>query len=161
LTAAGTVNLDLRTGDEQRALLQAMAGWLNALSAPTQIVVSTRRVDLHSYADRIQACLETLPHPALADAADGHAAFLRRLAEDRDPLERSVVVAHRAAAGNPALARRHAEQSARLLTGLGADTRLLAGAQVTDVLTAACDPWRHVVPGHATPGAVITAEELS
>jgi hypothetical protein len=157
VTAATTVNFDLRTVDEQYALVDAMGRWLNSLSGPVQIVISTRRVDMYAYADQIEDRLDTLPHPALADAAAGYAQFLRDLAEDRDPLDRQVLIAHHVGRHtDPAVARRQAEQTARALTGLGAGTEVLDGAQVTDALAAACDPWRHTGIGRATPDAVIT-----
>jgi hypothetical protein len=156
LTAASTVNLDLRTADEQRALLAAVGGWLNALSGPVQVVVSTRRADLHAVAEAVEQRIVALPDPALADAAAEYAGFLRRLATERDPLQRAVLVAHRAAPGEPAVAHRQAQQSARLLSGVGAATRVLDGGQVTDALAAACDPWRHVGAGRPVPHAVVT-----
>jgi hypothetical protein len=159
LTAATTVNFDLRTVDEQHALVDGMGRWLNSLSAPVQIVISTRRVDMHAYAEQVEDRLDTLPHPALADAAAGYAQFLRELAEDRDPLDRHVLVAHRVGAHTDAnVGRRQAEQTARALTGLGAATRALDGGEVTDALVGACDPWRHVGTGRATPDAVITGD---
>jgi hypothetical protein len=158
VTAASTVNFDLRGIDEQHALVDGMSRWLNALSGPVQVVISTRRVDMHAYADQVEDRLDRLPHPALADAAAGYAAFLRFLAEDRDPLDRHVLITHRTGpAGDPSVARRQAEQTARALTGLGAATRVLDGTQVTDALVGACDPWRYVGTGRAIPDAVITA----
>gem|GEM_PF-992796 len=157
VTAATTVNFDLRTVDEQYALVDAMGRWLNSLPGPVQIVISTRRVDLHAHADQVQDRLDALPHPALADAAAGYAQFLRELAEDRDPLDRHILIAHPVGLhSDPAAARRAAEHTARALTGLGAATEVLDGGQVTDALAAACDPWRHTGIGRATPDAVIT-----
>jgi hypothetical protein len=70
-----------------------------------------------------------------------------------------VLIAHQVGPHSDAsVARRAAEQTARALTGLGATTRVLSGGQVTDALVAACDPWRNVGTGRATPDAVITAE---
>jgi hypothetical protein len=159
LTAATTVNFDLRSAGEQHALVDGMGRWLNSLSHPVQIVISTRRVDMYTYAEQIDDRLDTLPHPALADAAAGYAQFLRDLAADRDPLDRQVLIAHHV--GTPtdsSAARRAAEQTARALTGLGAATRVLDGGQVTDALVAACDPWRNVGTGRATPSEVITGD---
>jgi hypothetical protein len=159
VTAATTVNFDLRSAGEQHALVDGMGRWLNSLSQPVQIVVSTRRVDMSTLAQQVEQRLDSLPHPALADAAAGYAQFLRDLAADRDPLDRQVLIAHQVGPHSDAsVARRAAEQTARALTGLGATTRVLSGGQVTDALVAACDPWRNVGTGRATPDAVITAE---
>jgi len=67
------------------------------------------------------------------------------------------VVAHRVGAhADAAVARRHAEHTARALSGLGAPTRVLDGGQVTDVLAAACNPWHNPGSGRPTPDAIIT-----
>jgi hypothetical protein len=114
---------------------------------------------MSTLAQQVEQRLDSLPHPALADAAAGYAQFLRDLAADRDPLDRQVLIAHQVGPHSDAsVARRAAEQTARALTGLGATTRVLSGGQVTDALVAACDPWRNVGTGRATPDAVITAE---
>jgi hypothetical protein len=156
LTAVSTINFDLRSLDEQAALIEAAGRWLNSLSAPTQIVVSTRRVDMDAHADVVEQRLDWLPHPALAEAAAGYAEFLRQLGDERDPLDRRIVVAHRVGtAADAAVARRHAEHTARALSGLGAPTRVLDGGQVTDVLAAACNPWHNTGSGRSTPDAVI------
>src|SRR5205823_5757535 len=59
VTAATTVNFDLRSVDEQHALVGGMGRWLNALSGPVQIVISTRRVDMHTIAERIEDRVDT------------------------------------------------------------------------------------------------------
>src|SRR5439155_938984 len=80
----------------------------------------TRPVDMHTLAGTIEQHLDELPHPALADAAAGYADFLRRLGVERDPLDRRVLVTHRAGGhAEPLSALRHAERTARALTGLG------------------------------------------
>jgi hypothetical protein len=123
LTAVGTVNFDLRTPGEQYALVEAWGRWLNSLTAPVQVVVSTRAVDLQARADHVTARVDALPHPALAEAAAGYAQFLLDLAADRDPLDRRVLIAHKVARGaDPRTARRLAEHTARALAGLGAPT---------------------------------------
>src|SRR6266542_3903810 len=53
LVACTTVNIGLRTGDEQNALIGAYGRWLNSLSGPVQIVISAQRVDLSSHARRV------------------------------------------------------------------------------------------------------------
>jgi hypothetical protein len=158
LTAAGTVSFDLRTPAEQYALVEGMARWLNSLTAPVQVVVSTRAVDLGTRADHVSARVEGLPHPALADAAAGYAGFLLQLAQDRDPLDRRVLIAHEVGPHADArVARRHAEHTARALSGLGAATRALDGGQVTGALAGSCDPWRHTWMATSAHDTVITS----
>jgi hypothetical protein len=154
--AAGTVNLALRTAAEQAALLAGFARWLNSLTAPAQITVSTTRVDLRTHADAVRDAAPALPHPALARAAADHADFLDHLAATRDPLRRHVLITVRAA--SDVLAARRGEDTARALTALGVATTVLDGAAVTAALAAAVDPYAPPGPGpRAAPGAAITA----
>ena len=90
LVACTTVNINLRTGDEQAALLGAYGRWLNSLNGPVQVVISAQRVDLSSHAQRIADSAETIGNQALAEAARDYAGFL----DDLAARPRSVV-AHR------------------------------------------------------------------
>lgn len=159
VVAAGTVNLALRTGEEQQALLDGMARWLNSLTGPTQIVVSTQRVDLEPYAARLEADAPAMPHPALSDAAADHATFLRELAVSRDPLRRNVLVVVGADPRERGGAARRGADTARALSALGVPARLLDGPAYTAALAAAVDPYAPPVPGaRATPDQVITTD---
>jgi hypothetical protein len=157
LVAATTVNVGLRTGAEQAAAVGGYARWLNSLTGPVQIVVSAQRVDLTSHAQRIADTAETLPHPALADAALDYAEHLLDIGEQRDPLWRTVTLACAATGerASAAEAMRHAEHTAAALAGLGAQTRVLDGETAAAVLAAATDPyqptdasWPRALPQH-------------
>jgi hypothetical protein len=159
VVAAGTVNLGLRTGQEQQALLDGMAGWLNSLTGPAQIVVCTQRVDLEPYAARLEQDAAAMPHHALSDAAVDHAAFLRELAVSRDPLRRSVLVVVGTDARERGGAQRRGADTARVLAALGVPARLLDGPAYTAALAAAVDPYAPPVAGaRATPDQVITTD---
>jgi PrgI family protein len=150
LVGATTVNIGLRTGAEQAALIGGFARWLNALTGPVQIVVSAQRVDLTSHALRVADAAQTLPHPALADAALDYAEFLAEVAERRDPLWRTVTIAC-AAPGTGTRqagveATRRAEHTVAALAALGAQTRVLDGPTAAAVLTAAVDPYQPPTP---------------
>ncbi|MGC4779815.1 PrgI family protein [Micromonospora chalcea] len=159
MVAATSVNLALRTADEQAALVDTFGRWLNSLSTPTQIVVSAQPVDLHSAAHTVAQAADALPHPALADAAADHARFLDDLAQRRDPLRRQVLIVTRTTRGERGehAARRRADQTVRSLSGLGVTTRALDGHATTAALAAAADPYRPPRPGGlAAPHTTIT-----
>jgi hypothetical protein len=149
LVAVTTINVGLRTGSEQAALVAGYARWLNSLTGPVQIVVSAQRVDLTSHAQRVADAAQTLPGTALADAAIDYANFLCDISEQRDPLWRTVTIACTAAGGRgaPAEAMRRAEHTATALAALGTQTRVLDGPTATAVLVAAVDPY---APGDAS-----------
>ena len=160
LVAATTVNIGLRTGDEQSALIGAYGRWLNSLAGPVQIVISAQRVDLSSHAQRIAERADTIGNPALAEAAHDYAAFLDDLAARRDPLWRTVTVAVTATGekGRDTEVLRRADQAASALSALGAQTAVLDGGRATAVLTCAVDPYTpaDVTWPRARPDATIT-----
>nr|WTA70774.1 PrgI family protein [Micromonospora sp. NBC_00855] len=160
LVACTTVNIGLRTGDEQTALIGNYGRWLNSLSAPVQIVISAQRVDLSRHAHRIADTSETIGHPALAGAARDYARFLDDLAAHRDPLWRTVTVAVTATGGKARDTEvlRHAAHAASALSALGAQTTVLDGGRAAAVLTCATDPYTpaDVTWARALPDAAIT-----
>jgi len=156
IVAASSVNLALRTADEQAALVDGFGRWLNSLSTTTQIVVSSQPVDLYTAAKALAQAADHMPHPALAQACADHGRFLDELAARRDPLRRQVLIVTQAGPGEHG-ARRRAQATVRGLAALGVATRVLDGPAATAVLAAAADPYRSARPaGMAVPGAVIT-----
>jgi hypothetical protein len=160
LVAATTVNIGLRTGAEQAAMVAGYARWLNSLTGPVQVVVSAQRVDLTGHAQRVADAAHTLPDAALADAALDYAQFLDDIAVRRDPLWRTVTIACRATGPHAAAeAKRRADHTATVLAALGSQTRVLDGPTALAVLTAAVDPYAGGDASwpRATPHTPITA----
>ncbi|MDF5758800.1 PrgI family protein [Spongiactinospora sp. TRM90649] len=149
LVEASTLSFHLRTADEQASLVGAFGRWLNSLEAPVQILVRTRPVDLSPLIAGVERQADTLPHPALAQAAAEHAAFLTELAQSADLLSRQVLIVLREqAAGRRAVRRdaaapvvlRRAAETARALGALGVHVRVLDVEQARQALTECLDP---------------------
>jgi hypothetical protein len=154
MVAVRTITSGLHTPAEQAALMGGYARWLNGLSGPVQIVVSSRPVDLPARALRIAESSAFLSHPGLAQAAVEHAEHLLDLCEDGEPRARTVTVVctatttgvgATASAGAAREALRRAERTAAALGGLsptyGTGARVLDGGQVTGVLACASDVY--------------------
>jgi hypothetical protein len=147
IACSGT-NIHLRTGKEQAALLDGFARFLNGLTGPAQILVTTQRHNLTPYAVAIDDGAARLPHPALVQAAADYAQFLRELDATREPLRRQVLIV---VSGDHS-----ADAAVRVLSGLGVKAQLLDGGQVAAALASAADPFTPVAPGpKAAPGAPI------
>jgi len=143
LVACTTVNIGLRTGDEQAALIGGYGRWLNGLAGPVEVIISAQRVDLSSHAQRIAERTQLIANDALADAAADYADFLDDLSMRRDPLWRTVTVAVTAHGdkGRDTEVARRADHAAGALAALGVQTAVLDGSRVTSVLSVAVDPY--------------------
>ncbi len=158
IVAATNINLTLRTGSEQAALIEGFGRWLNSLSTPTQVLVSAQPVDLvprpHGRRRR--------PQPAAPSPAGGVRGPCRvpgRPGGTPGSAAPPVLVVTRTAPGEQGSpgARRRADDAVRALSGLGVTARTLDGPAATAALVAAADPYRPPRPGGlAAPDAVIT-----
>jgi hypothetical protein len=162
VVACGTVNLALRTGGEQQALIGGFGRWLNSLASPAQIVVSTQRVDLAAHATRLRTAAQAMTQPALSAAAADQATFLHQLAHTRDPLRRQVLVLVHGHTGRRGAATGQGEDTVRALAALGVDARVLDAAGLTAALVTAVDPYAPPVGGRrAAPDTTITSTSTS
>jgi hypothetical protein len=153
-----SLNFALRTEPEQEAIVASFARWLNSLSGPVQVVVRAERVDVASLVQTL-ASTDGLAHPALAEAARDHAAFLADLASRRDVLRRVVLLVLRepASPGAGDLLRRRVDDAVSALSGAGVGVTPLSDEQAVAALAAAADPdARPRPPGLALPGQTIT-----
>jgi len=144
LAAAGT-NWALRSEEEQEALAEAYAKWLNSLIEPTTITVRSEPVDLDGYASAIEETIEALPHPALRRCAHTYAQFLAELANEGDGLRRrQIVVVLATRERKRETAKRELERRAGETTGLlaaaGVELEALDGQRAGRLLLGALEP---------------------
>ena len=168
VAAVSTVNFALRSPAEQDALAAAYGRWLNSLTGPAQVLIRAGRADLSAAVAALRQAAPALPHPALEQAALEHAAYLERLAEDRDVLTRQALLVIREpgrGAGRPGggtaagRALQRAGEAARLLAGADLQVHVLDGGQVTTLLAACADPAGPPLPAGrlAFPAQLVTA----
>jgi hypothetical protein len=144
LAAAGT-NWALRSEEEQEALADAYAKWLNSLIEPTTITVRSEPVDLNAHASKVEDASRTLPHPALRRCAHTYAQFLAELASEGDGLRRrQIVVVLTARKGKRETTARELERRAGETTGLlaaaGVELEALDGQRAARLLLGALEP---------------------
>ncbi len=144
LAAAGT-NWALRSEEEQEALAEAYAKWLNSLIEPTTITVRSEPVDLNRYASAIEDASRTLPHPALRRCAHTYAQFLTELASEGDGLRRrqiAVVLSTRKGKRETTTRElvRRAGETTGLLAAAGVELEALDGQRAARLLLGALEP---------------------
>lgn len=145
LLAARGTNWALRSAEEQAALADAYARWLNSLIEPTTITVRSEPVDLAGHASTIEQTSRSLPHPALRRCAHTYARFLTELASEGDGLRRRQIVVvlstrnRKRESAKGELTRRASETTA-LLAAAGVELEALDGQRAAALLLGALDP---------------------
>ncbi|MGW2157520.1 PrgI family protein [Nonomuraea sp. NPDC001699] len=169
LVETGTLSFHLRTTGEQAALVGGFGRWLNSLEAPVQLLARARPADLTGLVQAVEAQAEALPHPALAQAAREHAAYLTELHTSRELLTRQVLVVLRdhPASGrgrrsvrrdaSAAVVMRRAAETERALASLGVTTRVLDADQAAQALAECLDPGGRYSVGQALPDELVTS----
>lgn len=137
--ACTTIPAQLSSARERGQVLAAFAGVLDALTEPVQVVVQRRTADLAPLAEMIRTNAARLPHPALADAAVGHADFLHEMAASHELSHQQVLVVVTAArparrAGTALV--RMARDTAGRLSAIGVRAQVLDGQSAEQVLRA-------------------------
>ncbi|WP_280382726.1 PrgI family mobile element protein [Nocardia wallacei] len=182
IAAATTINLSLRTPDEQASLVAALAGYLQGLSGHgVQILLRSVRLDVTGHVARLRGAAEDMS-PELAEFARDHGAHLAELADDdttahrqvllvwREPLAPATTLAASPLAGLTHRGRRqqHESDAARraaearllarvedasgLLAPLGIGVRALDDVAARAILTSCTNPANLVPYGADTAG---------
>jgi len=72
-----SINMDLRSDNEQGSIIASYQNALNSLEFPLQLLVQSRKVDLTSYLATLETAAEKHPAGLLKDQTNEYIAFLR------------------------------------------------------------------------------------
>jgi hypothetical protein len=144
LLAANGPAFELRSEEEQAALVEAYGRWLNGLAEPVSIYVHGQPADLDRHAQRLTATVDDLPHEALAEAARAHATFLEQLGAGESVRRREIVLALSTRARDREAAettlRGRAREATDLLRSCAVELHELPGERAAAVLARALTP---------------------
>ncbi len=76
-----SINFELRSEDEQNAILQNFQQFLNSIDFPLQIVLDSRRFDINEYLAYVQQATGSLTNELLKIQAAEYTKFIRELAD--------------------------------------------------------------------------------
>ncbi len=79
---ASSINLSLKSGDEQVAIINQFQSFLNGLDFPTQIVVQSRRLDIRPYLITLENRLKEQTEPLLKIQTKEYIDFIRSFTEE-------------------------------------------------------------------------------
>jgi hypothetical protein len=145
LLRASSTSFELRSEEEQAALVEAFGRFLNSVADPIEIVVASEPVDLEARASLLErtAALE-LGDRALRRAALGHARFLGQLAAGEEVRRREILLVLAARARDRGTAQtaleRRAAEAIELLRAAGVELRVLRGEEAANRLARFLDP---------------------
>lgn len=74
-----SLNFELKSDDEQDAIIETYESFLNSIGFPLQILIRTREVDLDKYLDDLKQRLEAETEQVYRDQLDAYDGFIRGL----------------------------------------------------------------------------------
>ncbi len=88
----GTVNINLKSEEEQNAIIASYQGFLNSLEFPIQILIRSAKLDIDRYLDNLQKTAENQKNPLLQRQTFDYLTYMRRLIEYADIMEKKFYV---------------------------------------------------------------------
>lgn len=142
-----SVNFELKSDDEQDALIETFQSFLNGLGFPIQILVRIREIDLDHYLDELEERTKQDPETIYRAQAIGYAKFVRSLVSVNRILSRNfyVVVPLRIEGRHDLEAAREqlllkTEIVDRGLVRLGMNTKILGGLEILSLFYSLYNP---------------------
>jgi len=87
-----SINFNLKSEEEQTAIIYSYQGFLNSLEFPIQILVRSKRLDLDDYINQVKALGEKQTNKLLQEQTYEYAQYIKRLIEYADIMEKSFYV---------------------------------------------------------------------
>lgn len=92
LILASSVNLSLKSQDEQQAIIMGFQTFLNSLDFTLQIVVQSRRLDIKPYLIMLEDRMKTQVEPLLKVQTKEYIEFIRQFTEEVAIMKKSFVL---------------------------------------------------------------------
>jgi type IV secretory pathway VirB4 component len=87
-----SVNFNLKSSEEQNALIYAYQGFLNTISFPIQILIRSRKLDIDMYLDRLNALAKKQESPLMRKQTLEYMEYIKKLVEYADIMEKNFYV---------------------------------------------------------------------
>jgi hypothetical protein len=87
-----SINFNLKSEDEQNAIIYSYQGFLNTLEFPLQIVVKSKKLDIDEYLDRLRKIGEKQLNPLLQRQTFEYIEYINKLVEYADIMEKDFLV---------------------------------------------------------------------
>lgn len=87
-----SINFNLKSEQEQKAIIQAYQSFLNSLEFPIQIVVRSRKLDIDDYIEQVKAVGKKQTNQLLQDQTYEYAEYVKKLVDYADIMEKNFYV---------------------------------------------------------------------
>ena len=87
-----SVNIHLKSEEEQNAVIYSYQNFLNTIEFPIQIVVRSKKLDLDNYLDQLSAIAGKQPNPLLKNQTLDYIDYIKRLIEYADIMQKEFYV---------------------------------------------------------------------
>ncbi len=87
-----SINFNLKSEQEQKAILYAYQGFLNTLSFPIQIVVRSKKLDIDLYIEKLKSLGEKQQNQLLQQQTIEYTDYIQKLVEYADIMEKDFLV---------------------------------------------------------------------
>lgn len=87
-----SVNFNLKSEDEQNAIIYSYQGFLNSIEFPIQIVVRSKKLDIDNYIDKLTELAEKQTNNLLQRQTYEYMDYIQRLVEYADIMEKDFLV---------------------------------------------------------------------
>jgi len=89
---ATSINFNLKSEQEQNALIAGYQAFLNTLDFPVQIVIRSKKMDIDLYIEKLRKLAETQTNPLLKQQTFEYADFIQKLVEYADIMSKEFYV---------------------------------------------------------------------
>src|SRR6185369_16239807 len=81
ILVVSSTNFSLKSADEQNAMISAYQNFLNGLDFPIQIVMQSRKLDIHSYLDKLRGVMQQQTNELLRLQTQEYIEYISKLIE--------------------------------------------------------------------------------
>jgi hypothetical protein len=92
ILAVSAINFDLKSTDEQEAIIGQYQNFLNSVDFPVQIIISSRKLDMRNYFDFITSKEKNQPSELLRLQLSEYRNFIEQLIQGSDIMEKNFYI---------------------------------------------------------------------
>lgn len=87
-----SINFNLKSEQEQNAIIYSYQGFLNSLEFPIQIIVRSKKLDIDDYIEQVEKLGEKQTNPLLQEQTYEYAEYVKKLVEFADIMQKEFYV---------------------------------------------------------------------